>query len=272
MEQDDRYRAAVRLKVKVITGLVALTLILTVILSALVNDIINKRRYTDTSGLVEYGTIEIRNPTPEIMRVEIYSPTYEKGQRDTLITENGTCTLPLSLGSGDYTIELLEDWSGVLLYTRNVKLMDGCEDKLYLSKNSYVNWNNSEGTAFNKLYSEVESQSDSQAEFIHNSYGIAYRLEYDKDLKEQVLAGSIETYSSTIEDTLKKGKGVCLEKASLLAGLLREHKIPTKLVWGDYNGAFHAWIEYSTDNGWVLLDPTLGEETLEKDYTGQYTY
>lgn len=85
---------------------------------------------------------------------------------------------------------------------------------------------------------------------------IAKRFEYRKN---------VTTYSSTTEDFLKIGGGVCQDFAHLMLGLLRLRGIPCRYVSGYLHverkkkdpSQSHAWVEFhSPSAGWVPFDPT----------------
>ena len=85
---------------------------------------------------------------------------------------------------------------------------------------------------------------------------IAKRFEYRKN---------VTTYSSTTEDFLKIGGGVCQDFAHLMLGLLRLRGIPCRYVSGYLHverkkkepSQSHAWVElHAPSVGWVPFDPT----------------
>src|SRR5262249_673531 len=76
---------------------------------------------------------------------------------------------------------------------------------------------------------------------------------------------NVTTYSSTTEDFLKIGGGVCQDFAHLMLGLLRLRGIPCRYVSGYLHverkkkepSQSHAWVEFhSPSAGWVPFDPT----------------
>ncbi|PRX29421.1 transglutaminase superfamily protein [Orenia metallireducens] len=75
-----------------------------------------------------------------------------------------------------------------------------------------------------------------------------------------------DTQELTALETLRKGYGLCAEKALLVVALCRAVNIPARVIRGfsydlKYNAfVSHAWIEvYLGKDGWIPLDPTQGQ-------------
>ncbi len=77
----------------------------------------------------------------------------------------------------------------------------------------------------------------------------------------------------TPEQTINKGKGLCTEYASLMAGLCNEAGIETYVIGGYTKGAGyqpgqpflrsnHAWCVVLIDSAWIHVDPTYGSGVL----------
>ena len=116
-------------------------------------------------------------------------------------------------------------------------------------------------------------------------------ITYDYDKAENVKSG----YVPNPDEILALGRGICLDYASVMAGMLRSQQIPTRLEVGYAGDAYHAWIStYVEDQGWVngmihfdgknwsIMDPTFaanaGEKELKsfigdgKNYVTKYIY
>ena len=102
---------------------------------------------------------------------------------------------------------------------------------------------------------------------IENIYHyVTSEITYDEKKAASVTYG----YLPVIDETLKSGKGICFDYASVMSAMLRTQGIPTKLEVGYSGEAYHAWISaYVSETGWVddiiefdgkswtLMDPTL---------------
>ncbi len=70
------------------------------------------------------------------------------------------------------------------------------------------------------------------------------------------------TISTTADQVLESGAGVCQDKTHLALGMLRALKIPCRYVSGlicGQTGETHSWVEfYHPQQGWLGADPTRG--------------
>ena len=70
------------------------------------------------------------------------------------------------------------------------------------------------------------------------------------------------TISTTADQVLESGEGVCQDKTHLALGMLRALKIPCRYVSGlicGQTGETHSWVEfYHPQQGWLGADPTRG--------------
>lgn len=107
----------------------------------------------------------------------------------------------------------------------------------------------------NKLWSESNSIDD----YIYRCYKYVSKIKYDVQKSNDITSGISGYKRSDIAETILSQEGICLDKASLLAGLLRVKGIEAKLSFGTVEGytEYHAWIEcYSPTKGWMIADPT----------------
>ena len=72
-----------------------------------------------------------------------------------------------------------------------------------------------------------------------------------------VTSGHLLIYRPSIDNIIERGKGICIDQASLMASILRYKDIPTKIAIG-YNDIheYHAWVEVLVDGEWLMYDPT----------------
>ena len=70
------------------------------------------------------------------------------------------------------------------------------------------------------------------------------------------------TVSTTADQVLKSGEGVCQDKTHLALGILRALKVPCRYVSGlisGQTGETHSWLEFlHPEQGWLGADPTRG--------------
>lgn len=217
--------------------------------------------------------------TPKL-KVLINAPggaTYQYNLR----TDGQYEAFPLSAGSGSYTVGVYKNTSGteyatILSLTADFKLSD--EFAPFVRPNQYVNY--SAANAAVAKAAELCAGITDNLEKVEKVYNfVVTNTSYDS-----VKAGSVKSgYLPVIDDTLKTGKGICFDYASLMSAMLRSQGVPVKLVVGYAGTAYHAWINvWSEKEGWVegkiffdgkdwkLMDPTFASSSGGSDAVMQY--
>ncbi len=189
-------------------------------------------------------------------------------------------TLPLTGGSGDYEVTLLEhafDNMYAMVYKGSVQVQQVAEFAPYLYPNQYV-WFTPDSQVY-ALGLELTKMARNDLEYVD----VVYRYVVDNIVYDDALAASIPVeYLPDIDKTITSKTGICLDYAALMTALLRTQGIPTKVVVGYSGREYHAWISvYLEQTGWVdgviyfdgsswsRLDPTLAagnRGTSVKDY------
>lgn len=177
-------------------------------------------------------------------------------------------TIPLSLGSGLYSIGIWENvvddsYAAVFSHDLEVALTD--EFKPFLYPNQFVSF--AAGDEATSLSQEVSEGSVTDVDALNNIYSwVCANVDYDMD-KATVLA-TATGYLPNNADTIASQKGICFDYAVLTASMLRAQQVPAKLVIGYAGQVYHAWMEvycvetgtvlsYTFDgNQWVRMDPT----------------
>lgn len=112
---------------------------------------------------------------------------------------------------------------------------------------------------------QLRENSSSDLEFITKTFRMVYELPYDYEKYD-----NIDTlpafYIPNVDEVLTLGTGICSDKATLLASMLRSQGIPTKYVTGEVSGDAHAWNEVYIDNTWLSIDPTFGTFYTTSEY------
>lgn len=262
----------------------------------------DERRITSTeflspiaSGTITYGneivSIDASNTSDGYVMVQ-YSGTSDKVKLQITAPDGNIFsynlsigayeTFPLSAGNGIYQITVLEhayDDMYAVSFSQDIDVAVSDEFKPFLYPNQYVWFTpDSDAIAFGM---ELSDDSSNDLDYVEKVYRhITENITYDDDLAANVEAD----YLPVIDATLKSGKGICFDYASLMAAMLRSQNIPTKLVVGYSGDAYHAWISvYLTEIGWVdnviefdgknwsLMDPTLAANNSDssvKEYVG----
>jgi len=180
-------------------------------------------------------------------------------------------TMPLSEGDGRYSIEVYE--LAVPGTNRYHRIYDNKIDvtmpdphSVFLIPNQYV-WFTKDSALVGKseeLCAEVTDDYDK----IYTLYDyVAENILYDYIKAVTVKPG----YIPDADETLATGRGICFDFSVLLAGMLRQQGIPTKLVIGKHMSTNppipHAWTKVYVDGNWMIMDATLRVDAyLDPDY------
>ena len=203
-------------------------------------------------------------------------------------------TLPLTEGSGAYTVKVFENTSGskyALAYSTDVPVALRNDFLPFLYPNQYVDYR--AGSPVVQKAAELTAGLSSDLDKVNKVYFyVTDTLSYDYDLAASVQSG----YLPDVENVLAAKKGICFDYAALMASMLRSQNIPCKLVIGYAGDVYHAWIDVYVDGvgwvdkliyfdgtGWTMMDPTFvstgkhSEEILAyvtnaANYTQKYAY
>lgn len=206
-------------------------------------------------------------------------------------TDGSSAVFPLSDGDGEYTINIFENVEGsnyLQLYGTavTVALDDGLLPFLY--PNQYVDFDIDDNAV--ALGADLASGCADELTVVESIYNyIVSHISYDTEKARTVTTG----YLPDIDEVIETGRGICFDYASLTTAMLRSQGIPTKLVVGYADTAYHAWISVWTDelgwvdniiefNGdeWVRMDPTFaaGQSIISRytedgiEYNDMYYY
>lgn len=163
--------------------------------------------------------------------------------------------LPAQLGSGKYTVKILQNTSGnkyKVVKKDNVSISNDSVD-VYLSSSQPVYWKNEDKLI--QLANTLTKDLTTDREKIEAVYRyIVDNVKYDYN-KINVISTD---YVPNIDEIITIKKGICYDYAALFAGILRSEGIHTKLVKGYRNNltAYHAWNEVLLDDSWVIVDTT----------------
>lgn len=209
-----------------------------------------------------------------------------------LATDGTPTVAPLSMGSGSYTIRVMQNTTGnnyVELARTTVDAQLESEFAPFLRPSAVCNYN--ENSACVARARELVADCTNQGEAVEAicTY-ITENITYDEEKAAQLKDAS--GYLPDPDQTLSDGKGICFDYASLGAAMLRSQGIPTQIVTGNVSpdNIYHAWIMVYIDgtwksasfsveqNTWSLVDLTFaaGGSTAYtgdgKEYSQRYVY
>lgn len=189
-------------------------------------------------------------------------------------------TFPLTGGNGPYHMDILEhayDDMYALAFSQDIDVTLNDEFKPFLYPNQYA-WYTQDNQAV-QYGIQLSDQSSDDLNYLENVYHyVIENITYDTEKAENVKPN----YLPDIDETMKTGKGICFDYASLMTAMLRSQGIPVRLEIGYSGEAYHAWISvYLKESGWIdnviefdgtswtLVDPTLGASNNKKS-VGKY--
>jgi len=180
---------------------------------------------------------------------------------------------PLQMGSGTYKVSVYEQikgtqYSGVSSISFDAEIED--ENLPYLYPNQYVRFD--EGSAAVAMGDTLCAgfQTDKEKmQAVERFVTERFMYDYLKAISVQSASG----YLPDADATLEEKKGICFDFAALVCCMLRSQGIPTQLVIGYADSAYHAWNRVFIDGAWRLIDTTAKiTNTTVRKYTAERWY
>ena len=217
-------------------------------ISILLNEDVNKLEVTNTSGI------------PGMILIE----KDEKSSNYIVINRE---TIPLHFGDGEYTVKMYLKSGKKNRYIGKdiVNAVNTQENSIYLGSQYYGDYSNcvEELVTISKRLWE---HTDLTSEFVLNCYKYVCDYEYDTDRQLEIEKNKLKIYKPDLESIISNQSGICLDKASLMAAILRLNEVPTKVIFGNVDGVYHAWVEVYLDNEWRYFDPTFKTNYSDLNY------
>lgn len=163
---------------------------------------------------------------------------------------------PLQEGDGTYTFKAMENvestkYRPLFSIDCQVELKD--EFQPFLRPSAYVDYDQDSECV--KLAARLAAEEEDTLGVVGAVFEyICDNIVYDKEKAEMVQTTT--GYMPVLDDTLRTGRGICFDYASLVAGMLRSQGIPAKMVFGDVSpdDIYHAWnMFYTEETGWVTV-------------------
>lgn len=181
------------------------------------------------------------------------------------LPSDGTpAVFPLNMGDGNYTFRLMEEvadtkYACVWSEDQTVAMTD--EFQPYLRPNQMVSYSESSQCVQKARELAADCGTDADVASAIYSYLVDH-IQYDNDKANTVENG----YLPDPDETLKSGKGICFDYASLAAAMFRSLGIPCKLITG-YVGeeTYHAWNSiYLKNQGWITVELKVQADTWQR--------
>lgn len=189
-------------------------------------------------------------------------------------------SLPLQMGNGIYKFKIMQNIEGTtysILSSIDVEVNMIDDKSVYLYPNQVVNYD--EHSQVVDLSFSLVKDNTNNLQRIKTLYEyVVEHLDYDDDKAKNVVGKYVLPDLDVAIDT---GNGICFDYASLLAALCRIQGIPAKVITGETEIEYHAWVEiWLAGKGWInpkiefakedwtLVDPTFDDST--GTYDGSY--
>lgn len=189
-------------------------------------------------------------------------------------------TYPLSQGSGQYTIVILKNIEGkkyARVAQKQIDVTLESETIPFVYPNQVVDYQPDSQVV--QLSFELTQKDQNQLQRIKTLYEyVVDHLDYDNSKAKNV---SNVYVLPDLDKAIQEGKGICFDYASLLAALCRIQGIPARVITGETEIEYHAWVEvYLEGKGWInpkyefdkekwtMMDPTFDDSM--GDYEGAY--
>ena len=172
------------------------------------------------------------------------------------ISSDGTPSIfPLQCGNGEYMFRVMENiteskYAEIYSESCRVELKD--EFQPFLRPSDYVSY--SQQSECVRKASELAANATDAIGVVSEIYSfICSNVDYDKAKALTVESG----YLPQPDETMRTGKGICFDYASLAAAMMRSQGIPAKVIFGyvSPDDLYHAWnMFYTEQTGWVTVD------------------
>lgn len=196
------------------------------------------------------------------------------------ITDLNYVALPLQMENGQYTIKILRQIEGTKYAISSSEMIQvKLDDELlpYLYPNQLVYY--TKNSSINSLAIECVKDDTNDLQRIKDIYEyVVNYLTYDD---EKAIESQQRYILPDLENLLTKKQGICFDYASMMCAMLRINHIPARLICGDTDVEYHAWVEvYLNGEGWInpdvfidkeiwsRMDPTFASSKFQ--YDGEY--
>jgi hypothetical protein len=232
----------------------------------------NDKASIDASNMAEgYVMLKYTGGKSIPIKVQI---TKKGGENYTynLNSDGSVETFPLSVGDGEYTINIYENISGskyALAFGKTVSVKLRHPFLPFMYANQYVKFSSASEAA--KQAASLTAGKGTDLEKLDAIYQyVVKNFTYDKELAKNAPTG----YVPNVDAVLKSKKGICFDYAAVTSAMLRSQNIPCKLVIGYAGTAYHAWVNVFIESvGWIdkaiyfdgdkfsLMDPTFASSS-----------
>ena len=203
------------------------------------------------------GTITVNYDYSYTNRVKVLVAKDGKTYQYELSTGNNSVVLPLTEGTGTYTVKVCKNVEGTkysVVYSTTVT-SNSTDNAKYLTASQIVNYK-AEDAAIAKAAELCKDLTTDEEKITAIWTYIKSNYSYDYDKVKNLPANT--TYVPSVEATFASQKGICYDISAVAASMLRSQGVPTKLVKGYTPKAstYHAWNQVYVNGTWKTMDIT----------------
>ncbi len=196
------------------------------------------------------------------------------------LTSTEPVAFPMQMGNGEYLIKVLENTQGdeyAIVKSQKINVVLKDELTPFLYPNQLVNYQ--KGDIITKKSIELVQEDTNDLQRIHNIYDyVVHYLDYDND---KATIATTKYILPNLTELFESKKGICFDYAAMMVAMLRINHIPARLICGNTDIEYHAWVEvYLEGAGWVNPDTFIDEKVWTRmdptfasskfNYKGQY--
>lgn len=177
-----------------------------------------------------------------------------------LPADGAAATLPLTQGSGEYAVVVLEQQAGDAYretFRTSVSAELRSEYLPFLYPNQFVNFG-PKSTCVQRANVLAREKSSAELVAAIDAF-VVDGLQFDETPRTS-------GYLPDLDAVLAAKRGICFDYAALMAAMLRSQGIPCKLLVGDAGAVYHAWVSvYLPETGWKRYDPTFASSAQRSE-------
>ena len=212
----------------------------------------NDRVTVDISNLSEGYIMALYTGSNHKVKLQLTGPDYMTYTYD--LNGDSYEVFPLSAGNGTYQLGIYENIDGnqyAAILSEQFDAQITNEMGPFLYPNQYINYT-PENQAVLKAEELCAGQETGREKYKVITEYVTHAFVYD-------FVRAVTTRGDGVPDVdycFNKGMGICLDLASTSVCMLRTQGVPAKLVIGNANGQYHAWVQATVDGEEKIFDPT----------------
>ena len=224
-------------------------------------EVVESKKSIEVQWDVEQSCIVVENVP--VNDGNVYKVLLQNGNQTNNWYAEEQTNLPIN-ADGQYVVKVYRQISGNKYRCIHSVTMNIEGSKPYLGSSEYIDFEEAQSLlALESVQAIINSESMNDSQKVKAAYKfVKNAMTYDYELAASVKSG----YTPNADENLVDKKGICFDYASMLAVILRNADIQTKMVFGDTSYGYHAWNEVLVDGQWIMVDACWGEYATTNYY------